>query len=202
MRKKILIGSLVLVVVIVIILQANYAYQMKLASLIVENKIEKAVEKIKETAQPTPTPSPTPAKSVKATLNDALNKSQSSPIENSSKFNTAEKSIARKYAPKFAAIKGGFVSAIDGMINQANAEYLSYPAAERDQHKLELGFKYMAKGEALEKSCDVNFYAQLARLKTDLKKNNLGPGLADTAKLEYEQQKRTVKKALTDKLLG
>lgn len=193
MKKKVIIGSLVLVVAIAIIIQAKYAYQMKLASLIVENKIENAVEK---------TPEPTPTKSVKDTLNDALNKSQSSPIENSSKFNTAEKSIARKYAPKFAAIKGGFVSEIDGMITKANAEYLLYPAAERDQHKIELGFKYVAKGEALEKKCDVDFYAQLAKLKTDLKNNNLGPSLADTAKLEYEQQKRTAKKALTNKLLG
>ena len=193
MKKKILIGGLVLVLAIAIILQSKYAYQMKLASLIVENKIENAVEK---------KPEPTPTKSVKATLNDALNKSQSTPIENSSKFNTAEKSIARKYAPKFAAIRGGFVSAIDGMIIQANTEYLAFPAAERDQHKLELGLKYIAKGEDLEKKCDVDFYGQLANLKAELKKNNLGPSLADTAKLEYEQQKRTVKKALTDKLLG
>ena len=193
MKKKILIGGLVIVLAIAIILQSKYAYQMKLASLIVENKIENAVEK---------NPEPTPAKSVKDTLNDALNKSQSSPIENSSKFNTAEKSIAKKYAPKFATIKGGFVSAIDGMIKQANAEYLAFPAAERDQHKLELGFKYISKGEALEKKCDVNFYAELAKLKAELKKNNLGPSLADTAKLEYEKQKRVVKKALTEKLLG
>ena len=223
MKKKVLIGSLVLVAAIFLIFQVKNANQMKLASLTAENKAEKTAEQVTPvptntlepspssttnptgTASPTSTASPTgttnPKNSVEKTLNDAVNKSQSAPLENNKKFNTAEKSIAKKYAPRFAAIKGNFVSEIDGMIAQAKAEYLAIPADKRGLSKITLGFKYMAKGDALEKQCDADFNAELNRLKADLKKNQLSPNLANTAKKEYEQQKSTVKKALTNKLL-
>ena len=218
MKKKVLIGSLVLVAGIFLILQVKYANQTKLASLAAENKAEKTVQQVTPTptnaveqtpsitTTPTGTTSPTgtstPKSGVEKTLNDAVNKSQSAPLENNKKFSTSEKSIAKRYAPKFAAIKGNFVSEIDGMIAQAKAEYAAIPADKRALGKVTLGFKYMAKGDALEKQCDADFYAELNKLKADLKKNKLSPSLANTAKREYLQQKSTVKKALTKKLLG
>lgn len=212
MKNKIFLGSLVLVVLTFIILQYNYTYQMKLASIVLETKMGQAIEKMEDTLQRYKNiadasntgekPQLTTAIGIKEAMKEALDKIKSTPLEENPGFTAIEKSIAKKYTPKVADILGNFIGEIDVLMERAKAEYYSFPAAERSKRKFGLGFKYIAMGEDLEKKCDDQFYAELNKMKADLEKNQLSHNLADIAILEYEQQKRTFKKALTNILLN
>ncbi len=140
-------------------------------------------------------------KSIKETLEKAKTEKPKTDLTNNDKFTLTEQEIAKLFTPAFQNMRVSYIDKMESLVDKAKAEYLAIPEAERESNKLSLGFKYMELGEEMEKQCDAEFNEALDLLKSQLQKSGSDMTLADTAKLEYEQQKYDLKKILVDKVV-
>ncbi|MEG0779014.1 MAG: hypothetical protein RRY95_01015 [Oscillospiraceae bacterium] len=100
----------------------------------------------------------------------------------------------REQIAKMYVLKATYVSALEGMVAAAKAEYIALPAAEHTAaKKQEVVMARVKEISALEKSCDQKVAAVVAELRRLLKADGQDSSTADLVEKTYANEKRLKK---------
>ncbi|KTE93877.1 hypothetical protein AT727_02670 [Desulfitobacterium hafniense] len=92
--------------------------------------------------------------------------------------------IDNKYQPQFSHLQNLAVSRLDTLFATAIQEY-----KEGTLSRSQLSQKYIQAASTLEASVDSQFYAVLAKMKKELKENNLATDIINVYRVNYENAK-------------
>lgn len=87
------------------------------------------------------------------------------------------------------ALRSSFVGQLDGLLQQAKAEYSALSPEQREKQKSSLASKYMGLAGGLESSCDGQMEAILSRIQKHLKETGGDTSLVKEIRKVYENEK-------------
>ncbi|PAB59383.1 hypothetical protein [Anaeromicrobium sediminis] len=110
--------------------------------------------------------------------------------------------IINTYTNKMEDLKSSFETKLVNLIEEAKAEYYSYPEEERESKKMSLGLKYLRRANELEGMCDVEVDRILREFKKKLKDNDYDTHVVLEVKNAYDKEKSEKRKELLQKALN
>lgn len=87
------------------------------------------------------------------------------------------------------ALRASFVGQLDGLLQQAKAEYSALSPEQREKQKSSLASKYIGLAGSLEASCDSQMEAILSRIQKHLKETGGDTSLVKEIRRVYENEK-------------
>jgi hypothetical protein len=104
--------------------------------------------------------------------------------------------IEQHYIDILSTLGGTYQYRLNRLVQQAYDEYRADQQQGKSAPALALARKYLPLGEALERQCDRQFYAELAQFKGELRNNDLPLDTANLAQRIYEYDKAARKKEI------
>lgn len=229
-RKKTIIGVLSLALLIFALGKTYYAFELKLFSMVVENKMGQMIESVKEKAdkivasatgrESTPEVTPSvltpgevpikPEKPIEMKVNGQTivldptvsPKDLLGSIEKTNTMSPEEMEIIERYAFLLGAVNAEMSSALEGIEQMAIDEYIAIPSEERADRKYELMNKYLEKGKTLEKSCDDKVFSLLGEMKNELKAVKGRTAIVKELMGYYQSQKESYERRMVDRAMN
>ena len=99
------------------------------------------------------------------------------------------------------ALRTSFVGQLDGLLQQAKAEYGALSPEQREKQKNSLASKYIGLAGSLEANCDSQMEAILSRIQKHLKENGGDTSLVKEIRKVYENEK-ALKKSYYMSMMG
>ena len=123
---------------------------------------------------------------------DPVGSSESRPSNSSSSINTTSQNYDAQLAAmvgEIYALRTSFVGQLDGLLQQAKAEYGALSPEQREKQKNSLASKYIGLAGSLEANCDSQMEAILSRIQKHLKENGGDTSLVKEIRKVYENEK-------------
>lgn len=123
---------------------------------------------------------------------DPVGSSESRPSNSSSSINTTSQNYDAELAAMVGEIyvlRASFVGQLDGLLQQAKAEYSALSPEQREKQKSSLTSKYIGLAGSLESSCDSQMEAILSRIQKHLKETGGDTSLIKEIRKVYENEK-------------
>lgn len=87
------------------------------------------------------------------------------------------------------ALRSSFIGQLDGLLQQAKAEYSALPPEQREKQKNALASKYIGLAGGLESACDSQMEAILSRIQKHLKETGGDTSLVKEIRKAYDKEK-------------
>ena len=127
---------------------------------------------------------------------DGMYKQNANPAGNVENVSSHSSSASQGYDAQLAAMVGeiyalraSFVGQLDGLLQQAKAEYSTLSPEQREKQKSSLASKYIGLAGSLESSCDSQMEAILSRIQKHLKETGGDTSLVKEIRRVYENEK-------------
>lgn len=137
-----------------------------------------------------------------------VNGNEVHPVPTDQQTNPQKNQGEQTYDAELAAMVGeiyglrtSFVGQLDGLLQQAKAEYGALSAEERQKQKQSLISKYVGLAGGLESSCDAQMEEILGRMQKHLKKNGGDTSLIKEIRKTYNDEK-ALKKSYYMSMIG
>ena len=123
---------------------------------------------------------------------EIVGSAENHPSNSSSSINTTSQNYDAQLAAmvgEIYALRTSFVGQLDGLLQQAKAEYSALSPEQREKQKSSLTSKYIGLAGNLESSCDSQMEAILSRIQKHLKETGGDTSLIKEIRKVYENEK-------------
>ena len=130
--------------------------------------------------------------SVQSQSSEAAGSAENHPSNSSSSINTTSQNYDAELAAmvgEIYALRASFIGQLDGLLQQAKAEYSALSTEQREKQKSSLTSKYIGLAGNLESSCDSQMESILSRIQKHLKETGGDTSLVKEIRKVYENEK-------------
>ena len=123
---------------------------------------------------------------------EAVGSAENHPSNSSSSSSTTSQNYDAELAAmvgEIYALRASFIGQLDGLLQQAKAEYSALSPEQREKQKSSLASKYIGLAGNLESSCDSQMEAILSRIQKHLKETGGDTSLIKEIRKVYENEK-------------
>lgn len=123
---------------------------------------------------------------------EAVGSAEEHPSNSSSSINTTSQNYDAELAAmvgEIYALRASFVGQLDGLLQQAKAEYSALSPEQREKQKNSLTSKYIGLAGNLESNCDSQMESILSRIQKHLKETGGDTSLVKEIRKVYENEK-------------
>ena len=123
---------------------------------------------------------------------EIVGSAENHPSNSSSSINTTSQNYDAELAAmvgEIYALRASFIGQLDGLLQQAKAEYSALSPEQREKQKSSLTSKYIGLAGNLESSCDSQMESILSRIQKHLKETGGDTSLVKEIRKVYENEK-------------